>query len=536
MAHDHAISDSDTHFLIDPVTREMTTEYKKLYIMQGDHNSECYTFEIPRYIDEHDMSLCDRVEVHYINISKDRQSESRGVYICNLVNVSEDTVLYDWVISRKATEYVGSMNFLIKFICDDEDGNVAYLWQTDIFTKVNVSESIDNTETAIEDTSDILEKWKQEVIDSIEVPEPDLTGYATETYVDEKVAGIDIPVIPTNVSAFTNDAGYITEVPEVDFTGYATETYVDEKVAGIDIPEVDFTGYATETYVNEAIAGIDIPEVDLTGYATETYVNEAIAGIDIPEGATPDWNAVEGEAGYISNKPTLFSGNYSDLLGKPAPDWNESGESSVNYIKNRIAYDYFVNTGSSSTITCSSTYPELPGILYYAWANNSSNGNWSTGSDYKVTNDASVCYISVKAFDTNLSLTLNGQTYSFSYYAGNLSIVGAGDDTGEPMLYLKNSSSASQPHMFYKTGANSIQLRVQKGVRYLKQLDESMIPDSIATKTYVDSKIGSGSGSSSFPSTEYEMLETVVSAGLIQPVGNAAGDVFTNRSGAVYTF
>ena len=297
MAHDHTISDSDTHFLIDPVTREMSTEYKKLYIMQGDHDSECYTFEIPRYIDNHDMSLCDRVEVHYLNVSKDKENESRGVYICNLVNVSEDTVLYDWVISRNATKYVGMMSFLVKFICVDEDGDIGYLWQTDIFTKVVVSESIDNTETAIEDTSDILEKWKQEVIDSIEVPEPDFTGYATETYVDEKVGGIDIPEIPTNISSFTNDAGYIIEIPEVDFTGYATETYVDEKVGGIvipviptnvssftndagyitEVPKVDFTGYATETYVNEAIAGIDIPEVDLTDYATKSYVDEAVA-------------------------------------------------------------------------------------------------------------------------------------------------------------------------------------------------------------------------------------------------------------------
>ena len=40
---------------------------------------------------------------------------------------------------------------------------------------------------------------------------PSTTGLATETYVDSKIAEIVIPTVPTNVSAFTNDAGYLTE-------------------------------------------------------------------------------------------------------------------------------------------------------------------------------------------------------------------------------------------------------------------------------------------------------------------------------------
>lgn len=40
---------------------------------------------------------------------------------------------------------------------------------------------------------------------------PSTTGLATETYVDSKIAEIDIPTVPTKVSAFTNDAGYLTE-------------------------------------------------------------------------------------------------------------------------------------------------------------------------------------------------------------------------------------------------------------------------------------------------------------------------------------
>ena len=40
----------------------------------------------------------------------------------------------------------------------------------------------------------------------------------------------------------------------------ATKKYVDDSVAGIEIPEVDLDGYATTEYVDNAIANIDIPE------------------------------------------------------------------------------------------------------------------------------------------------------------------------------------------------------------------------------------------------------------------------------------
>ena len=106
---------------------------------------------------------------------------------------------------------------------------------------------------------------------------------ATESYVNEVVANIDIP--------------------GTDLTGYATEEYVTNAVNSIEIPEVDFTGYATESYVNEAVANIDIPDVDFTGYATENFVSDAVesAKNELSESITSEseeWKIVD-EAGNI---------------------------------------------------------------------------------------------------------------------------------------------------------------------------------------------------------------------------------------------
>lgn len=116
---------------------------------------------------------------------------------------------------------------------------------------------------------------------------PSLEGYATENWVTEQIGNIpvidltpyalksEIPVIPVDISAFNNDAGYLTEHQSLE--GLATEKYVDTAVANV---KVDLTGYATEKYVDDAVSNV---KVDLTGYATETYVQEQIALIEIPE-------------------------------------------------------------------------------------------------------------------------------------------------------------------------------------------------------------------------------------------------------------
>ena len=66
-----------------------------------------------------------------------------------------------------------------------------------------------------------------------------------------------IPTVPTNVSAFTNDAGYLTEHQSLD--GLATEAYVNESISGkADKTEIlsAVEGLASTSYVDTAIANL----------------------------------------------------------------------------------------------------------------------------------------------------------------------------------------------------------------------------------------------------------------------------------------
>ena len=88
MALKHSVYDTDLHFCIDPITRSIKNQTPgKTKLIQYDHNSERFTFEIPRYVDGHDMSKCDKVEVHYINISAGKSQQSADVYLCDDMQV-----------------------------------------------------------------------------------------------------------------------------------------------------------------------------------------------------------------------------------------------------------------------------------------------------------------------------------------------------------------------------------------------------------------------------------------------------------------
>ena len=75
----------------------------------------------------------------------------------------------------------------------------------------------------------------------------------------------------------------------IDTSDYATETYVDNKIAQVEAGSVDLSNYytktqttalldnyATKTYVQEQISNIEAGSVDLTNYYTKAQVDAKI--------------------------------------------------------------------------------------------------------------------------------------------------------------------------------------------------------------------------------------------------------------------
>ena len=195
MAHAHIVSDSDNHFIIDPISRQISNNSKKTILIKTDHNSEQFTFELPRYVEGHDMSLSNKVEVHFLNINSKTRQTNPGIY--NVVDFDIDAedntkVLGTWLVSREATKYPGSLNFVIRFSCLADDNVEYYSWNTAIYTGITIADTIENTETIVEDYVDIFRQW----LDTLEMAGSTGDIYAisddgTIINLCEKVDGLD---------------------------------------------------------------------------------------------------------------------------------------------------------------------------------------------------------------------------------------------------------------------------------------------------------------------------------------------------------
>ena len=167
MAHLHSVYDTDARFLIDPITRSIKNETpKKTTVVQYDHNSERFTFSLPRYVDGHDMLLCDKVEVHYLNIDAITKEKAMGLYVADDLQVSpddENTVICSWLISSNATRFAGTLSFLLRFCCLNDD-IIDYAWNTSVFSEIYVSGGLNASNTILADYLDIIEQWKASVM------------------------------------------------------------------------------------------------------------------------------------------------------------------------------------------------------------------------------------------------------------------------------------------------------------------------------------------------------------------------------------
>lgn len=167
--HEHPVTDFDAYFIIDPITRKIENTSGKTILMQYDHNCERFTFEIPRInsLDGHDMSQCNVVQIHYLNATSNGANKTSGVYEVDDLRTSADenadTVLCSWLISRNATQYVGTLSFVVRFACVSDNGTVDYAWSTAVYSGISVSSGIYNGDVVVEEYADILEQWRQEL-------------------------------------------------------------------------------------------------------------------------------------------------------------------------------------------------------------------------------------------------------------------------------------------------------------------------------------------------------------------------------------
>lgn len=215
MAHEHSIIDADAHFVIDKGSRKInSTDVVVPMIMQYDHNSERISFSIPADIEGHDMLLCNRVIIDFLNVdSKDNTKTNAGRYeVTDLATSEEDSdrLVFSWLISSAATFYEGTTAFLIAFEEVDNNGDIIYRWATEFATLFKIGKGYTAAPGIMIDHIDVLEKWYADVLARVEgVTQEQATATlkSANEYTDKKVEDIEVTGgMTTGVLATPDDA------------------------------------------------------------------------------------------------------------------------------------------------------------------------------------------------------------------------------------------------------------------------------------------------------------------------------------------
>lgn len=429
------MSDPDAIFEIDPTTRIISTNVKKIVLMQYDHNSEIFTFSIPQFVEGHDMSLCNKIEIHYTNINKRTREQSNDVYPVTDKQVKDNNLVFTWLLSGNATKYPGSLNFIIRFECVEDDGSISYMWHTDIFKNVTVSDGISNTESVIEDYSDILEQWKSELVETC-------TDY-------------------TNI---TNAPVKYLKSPDAD-GNYIILRDLD---SGTYILDGAFYLFKTETASQAANFKWNFPVI--IGRTTDkTYVQ-----VLYPPRNTIQYVEITDD-GFYQNNVNLET-VFDDLINEiPQVDYEQNDSTVKDYIKNRPFYTEVTET---TLLDGTFDFVQIEEMLYLTLVENFPY-SIEEGKKYTVVFDGASydCIGYIPEEGNPQSVIGNASLAKPSFSSGN----------NEPFLILTRSTNdISKLNITTNLTDSSHTVKIIAPVETIKKLDEKYIPDTYAKNQSVE--------------------------------------------------
>jgi hypothetical protein len=205
-----------------------------------------------------------------------------------------------------------------------------------------------------------------------------------------------------------------------DLTGYATETYVDTAIN--NIPAVDLTGLATETYVDTAIN--NIPAVDLTGLATETYVDSAIS--ELLESSAETIQTLNELTAALEDDD--FASAITNELGLKAPINNPTFTGTVSGITaTMVGLGNVNNTADNTKTVLAATNVDLNSVstnatFYLPFFSGNTNGNKALNFDTDLTFNPSTNTLIIGSGAGTISANLSGNASTATVASGLVSI------------------------------------------------------------------------------------------------------------------
>ena len=178
------------------------------------------------------------------------------------------------------------------------------------------------------------------------------------TYTAQEVGALSsstvIPTVPTDISAFTNDVGYLTA--HQDISGKANSADLATVATTGDYDDLtnkpDISNFVTSGYVDTALSSYVTATDAQATYATTSYVDSAVAGattsVDL-SGYAPLTNPQFVNSISMNRKPNTAVGTYSVAVGQnnEASTWSAFAEGENNVASGRRSHAEGENTTAS---------------------------------------------------------------------------------------------------------------------------------------------------------------------------------------------
>ena len=379
-----------THFNVDTVTFLLIERYDNegicLFSTKAEDleiNGTTYTYE--QLLDGEGISdLFSPTGLSFEVVEELPQTGEEGV-IYLVPNEDETYTEYIWISDEERFELIGTTDVDLTnyYTKSESDG----LFATQVVVNEEIAARIAGDgalNTALGTKADKSDTYtKSQVDDALALKQDASTAFSGDY--NDLSNKPTIPVVPTNVSAFTNDAGYLTEHQSLD--NYYTKTQVDTALSGkvsqtefdtkeevistalndldenkadkTEIPDV--TNLATKSEVNTALADKADKATTYTKTETDTAISTAIGQIDLSDYETKDDADVKEEVistalnNLNTNKQdkltagqniTIDANNVISATGgggtQQQADWNQTDSTAVDFIKNKPDTSEFV--------------------------------------------------------------------------------------------------------------------------------------------------------------------------------------------------
>ena len=171
------LSDTNNNMLtVDIENRSISIPINELIFgVESDQDAERKYFKVSRYLDNNlDLSTM-TVRVNYKNANGEKDQ-----YIVTDMVCDGDYIYFSWLLSRKVTEYKGTVSFNICAVLTDEAGLIINEWNTTLATG-KVLEGLEATPVITSEAYDVIAQLTAMVI-SLQDEVAKLSG-ATKSYV-----------------------------------------------------------------------------------------------------------------------------------------------------------------------------------------------------------------------------------------------------------------------------------------------------------------------------------------------------------------